>query len=482
MMRYHSLLSTEDADWGERQVIRFRWILVSAILVLIGYIFLSGEVERGLISLSLAVVYIFYNSILNALLRRFKGATWIRYISSTIDVTILSLHIFNYSYFFTPIAVSTAPSLFVYAILILLSVLRYDGWLVIYTTAYVVICSNIIYFVRYPNIDPALFSQVASAGPEGAVYRSVYFILMGYFMFSIPKMINRLVEKQNVVNKERREIEIKLVLETLRKEMAMQSVMKEQQLNNQLDSHKQFIQRQNKELEKLNETKDKLFSIIGKDLRPPFCIQSSLSELLKHDIDHIDKEVMLENIKTIHRAANNALDMHSNLMDWYLTQNNALHPQPVVVNIKKMIDKVIEGQSEMWNAKGITINQSVSEEVLAYTDERMFEKVLINLISNAVKFTPNNGEVLIKANMSENDCLVEVIDNGIGMNEQQVEEIFLLNKTISSLGTNNENGTGLGLVLCKEMIDKNNGSINVNSHPGEGTHFEVSLPAGFSRN
>jgi hypothetical protein len=202
-MRYHSFLSKEDSTWGEQEVIRFRWVLIAAILVLIGYIFLSGEVERGFISLSLALVYIVYNTGINYLLRKFDNATWIRYVSSTIDVTVLSAHIFNYSYFFTPIAVSTAPSLFLYAILIMLSVLRYDGRLVIFTTAYVILCSNIIYFVRYPDIDPELISQVASAGPEGAFYRSVYFILMGYFMFSIPKMINRLVEKQNSVNKER---------------------------------------------------------------------------------------------------------------------------------------------------------------------------------------------------------------------------------------------------------------------------------------
>lgn len=322
-MRYHSFLSTEDADWGERQVMKFRWILVAAILILIGYIFLSGAVDRGFVSLILLGVYVFYNSILSLLLRRFKGASWIRYASSTIDVTILSLHIYNYSYFFTPIAVSTAPSLFVYPLLIMLSVLRYDGWLVFYTTIYVVVCSNIVFFVRYPDIDPDLILQVASAGPEGALYRSVYFILMGYFMFSIPKMINRLVEKQNIVSKERREIEIKLVLETQRKEMAMQSLRREQHLNDQLNNQKQFIQQQKEELEKLNDIKDKLFSIIGKDLRSPFCVQSYLSELLEKDFEAMDKNVMLESIKTMHKTAHKGLDMLTNLMDWHLLQTKA---------------------------------------------------------------------------------------------------------------------------------------------------------------
>ncbi len=254
-MIYHSFLSSEDADWGERQVIRFRWILITAIIILIGHIFISGEVERGLVSLSLALVYVFYNLIINILLGKFKGASWIRYVSSTIDITVLSAHIFNYSYFFSPIAVSTAPSLFLYTIFIVLSVLRYDGKLIIFTTIYAVLCYNFIYFIRYPDIDPQLLSQVNSAGPAGTLYRSVYFILIGYFMFSVPNMINRLVEKQNRVTQERREIEVKLSLDTQRKEMAKHNSLREQELTQQLNEQKLLIRQQNIKLKNLIDNK-----------------------------------------------------------------------------------------------------------------------------------------------------------------------------------------------------------------------------------
>ncbi|WP_066633453.1 sensor histidine kinase [Labilibacter marinus] len=481
-MRYHSFLSSEDAAWGEKQVIRFRWILIAAILVLIGYIFLSGETERALISLSIAGVYIFYNSVLNLLLRKFNGASWIRYASSTFDVTFLSLHIFNYSYFFSPIAVSTAASVFIYALLIMLSVLRYDGKLVIFTTAYVILCYNVVYFVRYPQIDPELIPQVASSGPEGVIYKSVYFILMGFFMFSIPKMINRLVEKQNAVNNERREIEIKLALETQRKEIAMQNLMLEQELSKQLNEQKEVILKQNQDLEKLVATKDKLFSIIGHDLRSPFCIQSSLSEYLLVDFENVEKKILYENINAIHKTANSGLDMLANLMDWSMSQNSAFNPKPVDVNIKEFVEKVVDQQSEAWGVKDITINKNISDCVCAHIDEKMFESILRNLLSNAIKFTPTNGEVSIKANNENQKCIIEVVDSGVGMSKTQLDSLFSVNNTISSLGTNNEKGTGLGLVLCKEMVDKNNGIIQVKSILGEGTQFEIALPQRASYN
>ena len=100
-MRYHSFLSKEDSAWGEKEVIRFRWVLILAILVLIGYIFLSGDTERGFRSLGIAMIYIFYNSILNILLRKFDNASWIRYLSSSFDVTFLSIVITSYSIHYT---------------------------------------------------------------------------------------------------------------------------------------------------------------------------------------------------------------------------------------------------------------------------------------------------------------------------------------------------------------------------------------------
>ncbi len=477
-MIYRSFLSKEDAAWGEKEVIKFRWVLIAAIFGLIGYIYIAGNKERAFISMALSLIYILYNSIIHLLLKKVEKTAWISYVSSTIDITILSLHIFNYSYYFKPVAVSTAPSLFLYPILIMLSVLRYDGKLVIFTTGYIILCSNIIFYIRFDDISKETIQNIASGGPEGAFYRSVYFGLMGYFMFSIPKMINRLVERQNQVNSERREIEIKLALEIQRKEIAMQNLHFEQEFTEQLNSQNRIIEEQNKTLEQLNHTKDKLFSIIGHDLRTPLSLQSSLSEYLIHDIKEVDKEMLYKSLVSIHKTANNGLDMLSNLMDWSRSQSNMLNPNPKLIKINHCIRHVIELFSEFTSSKLISITNKVNENCYVYADEQMFETILRNILSNAIKFTKNKGSILVNSQTYDNNtCCITIEDNGIGMTENELSDLFSIHKTVSSLGTNNEKGTGLGLMLCKEMIDINKGKINVKSSKGKGTKFIIHLPS-----
>lgn len=475
-MRYHSFLNKEDAVWGEQQVVRFRWILISAILVLIAYIFYEGNTERAMFSLVLSVCYIAYNYAISYLIKKHSQATWVSYLSSFIDVTILSAHIFNYSYFFKPVAVSTAASLFLYVILIMLSVLRYDGRLVIFTTAYVVVCYNVIYFLRYPDIDPELINQIASGGPEGVMYRSVYFILMGYFTFSIPKMINRLVERQNEVNNERREIEIELALETQRRELAVSNLKMEQQFSDQLNKQKLIIEQQNSSLEKAVAMRDKLFSIIGHDLRSPFSLQASLTEFLLSDFKSVDKDQVLDSIYAINKTSNDGLALLSNLVDWSKSQNNLLETKPIQLNVKLAVNSVISQQLEIARSKHIDIINNVESEIDIKTDEHMFLTVLRNLLSNAIKFTHNTGEVVFNCFYENDDCIIEVKDNGIGMSSVQIENLFNNSSYTSTLGTNEEKGTGIGLGLCKDMIGRNNGSISASSEIGMGTTIRIQLP------
>ncbi len=477
-MIYRSFLSKEDAAWGEREVIKFRWVLITAIIGLICYIYISGNKERAYISMALSLIYIVYNSIINFLLKKVEKTRWISYISSTIDVTILSLHIFNYSYFFKPVAVSTAPSLFLYPILIMLSVLRYDGKLVIFTTAYIILCSNIIFFLRFADINSETILNIASGGPEGALYRSIYFALMGYFMFSIPKMINRLVEKQKQVNNERREIELKLALEIQRKEIVMENLHFEQEFTEKLNIKNRIIEEQNKVLEELNQTKDKFFSIIGHDLKTPLALQSSLSEYLIHDYKDMEEDVLHKSLVAIHKTANNGLDMLSNLMDWSRSQSNMLNPNPKHINIKHSIVQIIDLFAEFTSSKQITVTNKVNENCYIYADEQMFETILRNILSNAIKFTRENGSILIHAQHNDKNInSISIEDNGIGMTEDELSNLFSIHKTVSSLGTNNEKGTGLGLMLCKEMLDINNGEIDVKSSKGKGTKFIIHLPS-----
>ncbi len=475
-MRYNSFLAKEDSLWGEQQVARFRWVLIAAIIVLIGYVYALGHVHRAMVSLSLAVFYILYNAIIFVLIKRYKQAGWIRYVSSFIDVTILSLHIFNYSFFFTPLAVATAPSLFLYPILIMLSVLRYDGKLVIFTTLYVILCSNVIYFMRYADFDPIIMEHVASSGPQGAIYRSVYFLLMGYFMFSIPKMINRLVERQNNVGQERREIEIKLALETQRRELAIQKLMMEKRLSEQLNQQKKVIEKQKNNLEKAVSTRDKLFSIIGHDLRSPFCVQSSLSEYLIHDIKEVEEVKLMDTLKAIHRSSNNGLDLLSNLMDWSKAQSDMLEPHPELINVSESISIALDRQVEVSNNKKIQVISKVSKDAVVFTDKQMMVTLLRNLLSNAIKFTNEKGLIEIEGIQSEDYFELSIIDNGVGMEDDKLDSLFSLDKQVTSLGTKNEKGTGLGLILCKELVELNMGTITAESILGKGTRIIVALP------
>jgi signal transduction histidine kinase len=466
----------DDAVWGEQEVIRFRWVLIAAILILIAYIFSSGEYHRGFISLALASFYIFYNSIINILLKKVGNATWIRYLSATIDITVLSLHIFNYSFYFSPIAVVTAASVFLYPILIMLSVLRYDGRLVMFSSLYVIFCYNVIYIIRRPYIDDALIEQVASADWAGQFYKSVYFLLMGYFLFSIPRMIDRLVKKQSLVIDERKNMELKLALEQQKRDLAIQKLQMEKKLNKQLADQKQLIEDQKDTLQDLNATKDKLFSIIGHDLRSPFSAQSSLSELLIEDYDNFSKKEIIESLKAINRSAKNGMDLLSNLLDWAKTQNNLTEQHLVPIELSPLILESIDILANNIRNKHLRIINNISPNIFITAEENMVKTIFRNLLSNAIKYSYNQGEIIINCNRQDGYMAIEVTDSGIGINEEQLRSLFSLQNSVSTPGTENEPGTGLGLILCKELAEKNLGHIEVQSTPGKGSVFSLHLP------
>jgi signal transduction histidine kinase len=475
-MKEFNYLFKDDAIWGEQEVIRFRWVLISAILVLIAFIFATGEYHRGFISLALAAFYIFYNSVINILLKKVGNATWIRYLSTIIDITVLTLHIFNYSFFFAPIAVVTAASVFLYSILIMLSVLRYDGKLVIFSSLYVVLCYNILYAIRRPYIDPTLMDQVPSADWDGQIFKSVYFMLMGIFLFSIPKMIDRLVKKQSLIIDERKSMELKLALEQQKRDLAIQKLQMEKKLNKQLADQKELIEQQKDTLQDLNATKDKLFSIIGHDLRSPFSAQCSLSDLLISDFDNFSKKEIIDSLKAINKSAKNGMNLLSNLLDWAKTQHAGTIGAANAVFVEPLIIESLEVLANNIRNKRLKINNKIPFDVKVVADENMIKTIFRNLISNAIKYSYPDGEITLDCYESTGYINFEVIDKGIGIAHEQVKLLFSMQNSVSTLGTDNEPGTGLGLILCKELAEKNMGKIDVESTPGKGSKFTIKLP------
>jgi signal transduction histidine kinase len=475
-MKEFSYLFKDDAIWGEQEVIRFRWVLIAAILLLIAFIFASGEYHRGFISLALASFYIFYNSVINILLKKVGNATWIRYLSTVIDITVLTLHIFNYSFFFAPIAVVTAASVFLYTILIMLSVLRYDGRLVIFSSLYVIFCYNMIYLLRRPYIDPTLMEQVPSADWDGQIFKSVYFLLMGYFLFSIPKMIDRLVRKQSIIIDERKSMELKLALEQQKRDLALQKLQMEKKLNKQLADQKRLIEQQKDTLQELNATKDKLFSIIGHDLRSPFSAQCSLSDLLISDYDNFTKKEMIDSLKAINKSARNGMNLLSNLLDWAKTQNTGTVNAGNSVLVEPLIAESLEVLTNNIRNKRLKVYNNVPSNAKVMADENMVKTIFRNLISNAIKYSYPDGEIIINSQENSGYIYFEIIDKGIGIPQEQLKTLFSMQNSVSTLGTDNEPGTGLGLILCKELAEKNMGRIEVESDPGKGSKFTLKLP------
>ncbi len=177
----------------------------------------------------------------------------------------------------------------------------------------------------------------------------------------------------------------------------------------------------------------------------------------------------------IKQSSQRAFDLLINLLEWARAQTDTLVFDPESFNLKDLINENITILSSNANQKAITFNQDIPDEVFVFADKQMISVVLRNLISNAIKFTQKGGEINISVKKNEKEILISVIDNGIGIEPERIKNLFHINKSFSTPGTNNEQGTGLGLILCKEFVEKHSGKIWAESKPGKGTVFYFTL-------
>ncbi|MEO8174458.1 MAG: HAMP domain-containing sensor histidine kinase, partial [Sediminibacterium sp.] len=233
------------------------------------------------------------------------------------------------------------------------------------------------------------------------------------------------------------------------------------------------VEEKNKELQKLNDTKQKLFSIIAHDLRSPI-------GQLRNSLDLVNKEYMSpETFRQISSKLSSEVDhLHStldNLLRWSLNQFEGIRVVPQKISLDEIIGKKENLFKQPFEAKGITFKYSPTG-LYVLADPDHFSLVLRNLISNAIKYSYQDGCVSIHAYEKSGCILIEVSDTGMGMTEEIKNSIFNAANLVSVTGTSNEKGTGLGLKLCKEFIEKNNGSIWLESEEQKGSTFYVSLP------
>ncbi|MGD2086579.1 MAG: hybrid sensor histidine kinase/response regulator [Candidatus Aminicenantes bacterium] len=232
------------------------------------------------------------------------------------------------------------------------------------------------------------------------------------------------------------------------------------------------------ELSDLVIARDKFFSIIAHDLRNPLQNLILTSELLRHSFDSLDEEEIKQYIQRFNDNANQMSTLLETLLDWSRVQRGTMELNREKINLAALAAENIALLKENALKKNITVSCQIQNHTYAFADKNMMGTVIRNLVSNAVKFTHPGGEVKITANHASTDNFIEITvsDNGVGIKEEDIPGLFRIDVYKKTRGTANEKGTGLGLILCKEFIEKNNGSIKVVSTPGQGSDFTFTLP------
>jgi len=236
------------------------------------------------------------------------------------------------------------------------------------------------------------------------------------------------------------------------------------------------LEEANKKLIKLNHEKDKFFTIIAHDLRNPFIGITSLSKIMLDQLKSNDFENMEEYVQEINNASKNAYNLLKNLLNWARSQTGRMEFTPTLLSVFSLLDETVNLLKESASLKGINLINTLPDDIEIVGDKEMLSVVFRNIISNAIKFTKTGGTIRIEAVQNESELTIQVIDSGIGMTPKMIEDIFKIDKSSGRKGTNGEPSTGLGLLLCKEFIEKHDGSIAVTSEVNIGSVFTISLP------
>jgi PAS domain S-box-containing protein len=229
-------------------------------------------------------------------------------------------------------------------------------------------------------------------------------------------------------------------------------------------------------LKDLNLSKDKLFSIIAHDLKSPFQSLLGLSGILVEEFDDLSSEERTRFIKDINSTLKNQFKLVENLLDWSRLQTGRMIYSPEKINLLETVESNFQLFKPKAVSKNIALIHKVPPEIFVFADAYMLESILQNLISNAIKFTKAGGKVTVLAEEDNNIVNISIVDTGIGISHLDIEKIFKLDIQHTTLGTEDEKGTGLGLIICKELIEKNGGKIWIESEIGNGTKFFVELP------
>jgi len=240
-----------------------------------------------------------------------------------------------------------------------------------------------------------------------------------------------------------------------------------------------LINQKNRELQKINSDKDRFISILAHDLKNPFFAIIGFLDLLSKNIRKYDIEKIEYQIHTVNTSAKNTYLLLENILTWIKTHAGKIPFEKQATNLKKVVLDVIQNIELSANNKNIVIYNKVPHNIFVFVDINMIQTVLRNLISNAIKFTHKNGIIEISSEVNQMLVTVSVSDNGVGIKQENIDKIFNISKIYRTAGTENETGTGFGLIICKEFVEKHGGDIWVESEYGKGSIFKFTTPISF---
>jgi len=243
-----------------------------------------------------------------------------------------------------------------------------------------------------------------------------------------------------------------------------------------IDSDITKLKNVEKELQKLLITKDKFFSIIAHDLKNPFNSIIGLAQLLVHGYDRLSPEKVKYFHNNLYQISKNGYELLINLLEWSRSQMGTIQFKPSELNICALTEETFSLYKAKANQKEITLINSIDEDCSVYSDQNMLKTILRNLVSNALKFTDRGGAVELMEKTIDGFKEITVRDTGIGIDPENIKKLFKLDENYTTEGTEDEIGTGLGLILCKEFVEKHGGTIQVESKVGFGSKFIFTLP------
>lgn len=259
------------------------------------------------------------------------------------------------------------------------------------------------------------------------------------------------------------------LLSTKNKLIEEQKTLMQQQLLQLLDSENKLMD--------LNRTKDKFFSIIAHDLRNPFHTIISLTNLLLQKEDIVNTNYGNKILANLNKTASYGSSLLENLLEWSKTQTGRIVPKPEPIDLVDCIQQIITDNNAMLLGKNIKVKLETQLVPKVSADKNMLRTIIRNLLHNAIKFSYENSEVIIRTSLINDKVQTQIIDCGIGIGKEEIAKLFTIDRQVRHVGTNKESGSGLGLVICKEFVEKNKGEIAVESEYGKGSTFSFTLPA-----